>query len=227
MHSSFNSIHTFLNLVRALATVSITCFTLQTVTAETVIYEDGKTAGTLWANGTIALDDTFLTPDNKPTLKFTSSEDYGNAGINFYGANAPITVPANETTLQALIYSVDAEMNGLVVRMSTGDQSFDSEKGRWSLNGAEGKVNDFTPGSWHTLEFDLTSHPQFQPTISQIHNDGISFKVSESGTTIHIGALRLIEGKPAAYADIPEPRTFAGILGLAALGLASRRRLRK
>lgn len=227
MRSLFNSITPPLNLVRKLIALSVTCLSSQVLTAETVIYENGNTLGTLWANGTIAPNYDLLTPDGKPTLKFTSSEDYGNGGVNFYGANSPLTVGADETTLKALIYSVDAQMNGFVVRMSTGDQSFDSHNGRWFLNGAQGKVQDFTPGNWHTLEFDLTSHPQFKPTISQINNDGVTFKVNKAGTTIHIGELRLTEGKSDDYTDIPEPSASAALLGIAALALVSRRRIHK
>ncbi|MGZ0655413.1 PEP-CTERM sorting domain-containing protein [Coraliomargarita sp. W4R53] len=195
--------------------------------ADTILYSDGLINGTPWANGEIDISTELLTPQNKPTLKFTTTEPYGNGGLNFYGAGGPLTVPANETILRATIYSEDASMNGFAVRMSTGDQNFDSTNGTWRLDGIPGNTKDFTTGQWHTLEFDLASHPDFKRGITQLQNDGVTFKVNETGATVYIGDLRLTESSPSAEVDIPEPSSFTAFFGIGALALILRRKSRK
>jgi hypothetical protein len=182
--------------------------------------------GTPWANGSIGIDHTQLTPEQKPTLKFTSSENYANGGLNFY-ANGPLTVPKNEYLLQLQVYSVDAQMNGFMARISTGDQSFDSINGRWFIDDQPGQVKNLTTGEWHNLIFDLSSAPNFEPGISQLQGDGITLKVNKAGSTVHFGDIRLVERSTEADVDIPEPSSYATVLGISAILLPlARRRMR-
>lgn len=210
-----------------LATIIAILCTQATLQADTIIYQDGQVKGTLWANGSIGVDPEFRTPDNQATIKFTTTEAYGNGGINFYGISGPLTVPKNQATLRATIYSVNASMNGFVVRTSDGEQNFDSKRGRWWIDGEPGQTSDLSQGQWHTLDFDLSSYPSFNPGLTQIVGDGLTLKVNEPGATAYFGEIRLTEDDAGHYEDIPEPSTYSAILGLTSLLIASRRKSRK
>jgi hypothetical protein len=223
MHPSSHPIK-FKSAIIALFFCGLSSHQLQ---ADTVLYNNGKLLGTPWANGSMGIDHNVLTQQQEPTLKFTATENYANGGLNFY-ASGPVTIPKDASILQVKLLSVDAEMNGFVARISTGDQNFDSKHGTWQIDGQPGQVNALTPGEWHTLSFDLSSAPNFEPGISQLQGDGITLKVNKAGSTVHFGDIRLVERSTEADVDIPEPSSYAAVLGISAilLPLARRRMLR-
>jgi hypothetical protein len=187
--------------------------------------------GTPWANGTIQIDPTVRFPKtDTATLKFTASEDYGNGGLNFYGAlsfQRPILIEADETILQLSIFTADATMNEVVARMSTGPLTFNNTSGSWTMDGKPGQTTELTQNEWHTLRLDLSSHPNFKPGTSMLDGDGISFKVSQSGTTAYLGDIRLTSEKSDDYVDIPESNSYTLMLGTITLASTMNRRRRR
>jgi hypothetical protein len=164
--------------------------------ADTILFNNTIERGTPWANGTIEVDQSVRYPKtNTATLKFTADKDYGNGGLHFYGTRPhelPMTIGAEDTILEISVYTTDAAMNGVAVRMNTGTVNFDnSTSDSWTIDGVPGQTSLFTPNEWHTIRMDLSRAPEFSATNSQLNSDGISFKVEKAGTTVYIGEIRL------------------------------------
>ncbi|MDF3127771.1 hypothetical protein P0Y35_01045 [Kiritimatiellaeota bacterium B1221] len=160
--------------------------------ADLIIFDGTLKEGGLWSEGSTVTE---LSSEQMykghDVIKIAFGGNWEQGGI--WGTD--LVVPA-ETTLLKIAYYAGANTvaSGFKVDTSTSGSTFTfgNSTGTWTVDGMAGNTSLLTPESWHTVEMDLTSIPDFVAGTTILNTRIAMQNATGSGRTVYWGEVVMV-----------------------------------